>query len=133
MNECLLETFPSLSFVLWPKEIARFCAGWGGGALERRWFFWWPVETVEFLLTYVTHFSVNNMKGMFLPSCRPLLWSSQESKRVRFIFNAFSLTESEILKQSENCYSLIWSNQIFDLIWKREIITWFWILLWLLE
>lgn len=37
------------------------------------------------------NFSINDMKGMFLPRCRPLIWSSRESERVRFIFNAFSL------------------------------------------
>ncbi len=26
------------------------------------------------------HFSINNMKGMFLPRCRPLIWSNRYSK-----------------------------------------------------
>ncbi len=35
------------------RALLRWCEG--GGVLERRWFFWWPVEPVEFLPIYVTY------------------------------------------------------------------------------
>ncbi len=45
-----------ISFVLWSKEIARFCADEEGEGLYRDADSlagtWWPVETVEFLLTW---------------------------------------------------------------------------------
>ncbi len=44
------------------------------------------------------NFSINNMKGMFLPHCWPLAWSSRE--REGFIFKAFSL-HIRVWKQSE--------------------------------
>ncbi len=58
------------------------------------------------------HFSINNMKGMFLRRCRPLTWCSRE----RFMFKAFSLP-FRVWKQSEgerNHFYSKWFEYYFD-------------------